>query len=96
MLLILQKDEQNLVQSVQSGHSDTSRITNGHTNGHSSHEYQVFIISQTPKKHTLDMEHCNPVELNSVRFECDTRLPEYFLLQLSLYFRSERSPGEER
>ena len=30
------------LQSVQSGHSDTSRITNGHTNGHSSHEYQVF------------------------------------------------------
>ena len=47
--LILQKVEQNLVQSVQSGHSDNSRITNGHTNGHSSHEYQVFLIRQTKK-----------------------------------------------
>ena len=96
MLLTLQKDEQNLFQSVQSGHSDTSRITNGHTNGHSSHEYQVFIIRQIAKKHTFDMEHWNPVALNSIRFECDTRLPEYFLLLLSSYFRSERSPGDER
>ena len=42
------------------------------------------------------MEHCNPVALNSVLFECDTRLPEYFLLLLLSYFRSERNPGEGR
>ena len=42
------------------------------------------------------MEHCNPVALNSVQFEWDTRLLEYFLLLILSDFRSERSPGEER
>ena len=75
---------------MQSGHSDTSRITNGHTNGHSSHEYQVFIISQIQKKHTFDKEHCNPVALNSVRSEWDTRL---FSSPTFLVFQEREEPG---
>ena len=55
----------------------------------------IYHQSDT-KKHTIDMEQCNPVALNSIWFEWDTRLPEYFLLPLLSYFRSERSPGEER
>ena len=42
------------------------------------------------KKHTFDKEHCNPVALNSVRSEWDTRL---FSSPTFLVFQEREEPG---